>query len=333
MAGCPEVRFINLVDPPAAIEYSHHGQALVPLDPLASVLDLGGYRRVSVCVGSTRARSCELIAGRLGGATRSQRFVVPLDGRLHSFEVAGPQLALWLNGGTARSVNEDNGNLDYDKNDPYATTFKATHELELKYHNLGAFFRASYFWDAVNHDKSELGDAGIERVGHDFEWLDAYVHGRFEPAGKSLDMRLGSQVVSWGESTFIPNGINVINPVNVNKLRTPGAELHPALNRSDIDVVVDKGLRRDTDGYSAFESPDLLRLLREHRITDVVVVGLATDYCVLNTARDALRDGFAVTVDTSAVRAVDVTPGDGDRALAALARLGANVADLSAPGS
>lgn len=114
---------------------------------------------------------------------------------------------------------------------------------------------------------------------------------------------------------------------------TPGAELHPALDRSDIDVVVDKGRRRDTDGYSAFESPDLLRLLREHRITDVVVVGLATDYCVLNTAHDALRDGFAVTVDTSAIRAVDVTPGDGERALAALARLGANVADGSAPGA
>ncbi len=106
MAGCPEVRFINLIDPPAAIEYSRHGQALIPLDPLSSVLDLGGYRRVSVCVGGTRARSCELITGRLAGATRSQRFVVPLDGRIHSFEVAGPQLALWLNGGAALSIEK-----------------------------------------------------------------------------------------------------------------------------------------------------------------------------------------------------------------------------------
>ena len=103
MGACPEVRFINLVDPPAAIQYSRHGQALVPLDPLASVIDLGGYRRVSVCVGGTRARSCELIAGRLGGTSRSQRFLVPLDGRIHSFDVAGPQLALWLNGGAALS--------------------------------------------------------------------------------------------------------------------------------------------------------------------------------------------------------------------------------------
>ena len=110
---------------------------------------------------------------------------------------------------------------------------------------------------------------------------------------------------------------------------TPGAELHPALDRCGIDAVVDKGQRLDTDGYSAFESADLLRLLHEHAITKVTVVGLATDYCVFNTARDAQREGFAVTVDTSAVRAVNVTPGDGGRALAELARLGAHVVDLT----
>jgi nicotinamidase/pyrazinamidase len=110
---------------------------------------------------------------------------------------------------------------------------------------------------------------------------------------------------------------------------TAGAELHPALERSPIDAIVDKGQRRDTDGYSAFESPDLLRLLRDHGVTAVTVVGLATDYCVLNTARDALREGFAVTVDTSAVRAVDVEPGDGARALAELERCGARITDLT----
>ena len=132
------------------------------------------------------------------------------------------------NGGTARSVNEDNGNLNYDKHDFYAAAVKATHELELKYQNLGAFLRATYFWDAVNHDKSELGETGKKRVGRDFEFLDAYAYGKFALAGKTLNLRLGNQVVSWGESTFIPNGINVINPVNLSKLRTPGAELREA---------------------------------------------------------------------------------------------------------
>jgi nicotinamidase/pyrazinamidase len=108
-----------------------------------------------------------------------------------------------------------------------------------------------------------------------------------------------------------------------------GAELHPDLDRELIDAVIDKGQDRETDGYSAFESDELGQLLREHAITALTVVGLATDYCVLNTARDALKEGFAVTVDTSATRAVDATPGDGARALEQLAGLGARVTDLA----
>jgi nicotinamidase/pyrazinamidase len=107
--------------------------------------------------------------------------------------------------------------------------------------------------------------------------------------------------------------------------RTPGAELHPALERSLIDVVIDKGQRRDTDGYSGFEAPELERVLRERGVEDLTVVGLATDYCVFNTARDALARGYAVTVDRSATRAVDAKPGDGERALAELEALGARV--------
>ena len=144
-------------------------------------------------------------------------------------EQRDPSLIGIANGGTARSVNEDNGNLNYDKNDLYAAPIKATHELELKYRNYGAFFRATYFWDAINHDKDALGSTARSRVGRDFEFLDAYVHGKFPVGGKNLNLRLGNQVVSWGESTFIPNGINVINPVNLSRLRTPGAELREAL--------------------------------------------------------------------------------------------------------
>jgi len=55
--------------------------------------------------------------------------------------------------------------------------------------------------------------------------LDGFVFASFEPWGKNLRLRAGRQVISWGESTFIPNGINVINPVDVSKLRVPGAEL------------------------------------------------------------------------------------------------------------
>jgi nicotinamidase/pyrazinamidase len=96
---------------------------------------------------------------------------------------------------------------------------------------------------------------------------------------------------------------------------TPGAELHPALDRALVDVVVDKGQDPATEGYSGFEATGLAELLRERDIDEVTVVGLATDYCVKNTALDALRDGFGVTVDSTAVRAVEIRPGDGSRAL------------------
>jgi nicotinamidase/pyrazinamidase len=97
---------------------------------------------------------------------------------------------------------------------------------------------------------------------------------------------------------------------------TPGAQLHPALDRSRVDVIVDKGQDASTEGYSGFEGTGLGDLLRERGITQVTVVGLATDYCVKNTALDALRQGFQVTVDATAVRGVEVAPGDSERALA-----------------
>ena len=97
---------------------------------------------------------------------------------------------------------------------------------------------------------------------------------------------------------------------------TEGAQLHPALDESKVEVIVDKGQSPDTDGYSGFEGTDLESLLRDRGITQVTVVGLATDYCVKNTALDALRAGFQVTVDSSAVRGVEVQAGDSERALA-----------------
>jgi nicotinamidase-related amidase len=95
-----------------------------------------------------------------------------------------------------------------------------------------------------------------------------------------------------------------------------GAELHPALDRSKLDAIVDKGQSVDTDGYSGFAGTDLDALLRERGITQVTLAGLATDYCVKNTALDALRAGFQVTVDSTAVRGVEIEPGDSERALA-----------------
>ena len=106
---------------------------------------------------------------------------------------------------------------------------------------------------------------------------------------------------------------------------TPGAELNPALDRDRIDAVVDAGYRRDLEGYSGFEETGLEGLLREHGVDEVTVVGLATDYCVKETAADALREGFDVTVDRGGIRGIDVEPGDSERALDELRAAGAHV--------
>ena len=107
---------------------------------------------------------------------------------------------------------------------------------------------------------------------------------------------------------------------------TPGAELHHALDPTPIDAIVDKGQDPDTEGYSGFEATELASLLREHDVDHVTVVGLATDYCVKNTALDALREGFSVTVDSTAARGVEVQPGDSERALEEVRAAGASVA-------
>ncbi|MFL5870172.1 MAG: nicotinamidase [Solirubrobacterales bacterium] len=106
---------------------------------------------------------------------------------------------------------------------------------------------------------------------------------------------------------------------------TEGAELHPSLERSKVEVVVDAGYRPDLEGYSGFEETDLERVLRDHHIDDATVVGLATDYCVRATALDALRLGFEGTVDRAAIRGIDVEPGDSDRALSEIEAAGGTV--------
>ena len=139
-----------------------------------------------------------------------------------------PALIGITNGGTSRTVNGDDGNLNYRNGELVSSLFKGTYEFELKYQNWGLFTRGSWYYDRAGAEKDELGPKAHSRLKGDVVLLDAYAYGRFDLGGNKSAVRVGNQVVSWGESTFIPNSINSINPVDVSKLRTPGSELKEA---------------------------------------------------------------------------------------------------------
>jgi nicotinamidase/pyrazinamidase len=113
---------------------------------------------------------------------------------------------------------------------------------------------------------------------------------------------------------------------------TWGAELHPSLHVEG--EIVRKGTD-GRDGYSGFSVRDpvsgetepttLERILRERGVERIVVAGLATDYCVVETVLDATRLGFATSVLSDAIRAVELEPGDGERAIRRMREAGAKV--------
>ena len=105
---------------------------------------------------------------------------------------------------------------------------------------------------------------------------------------------------------------------------TYGAEFHPALRDDSRITVISKGLG-DTDCYSAFDETDLAAQLHKQNVEEVIVGGLATDYCVKNTVLDALKLGFKVKAVENAMRAVDLQPGDGERAIEEMRAAGADI--------
>jgi len=139
-------------------------------------------------------------------------------------------------GGTAWSVNGDDGDLNFDKG-IVSNTLKATIDLGYSYtgwanNSLGFFARGSGFYDyALEHDccaRTELTEDALDWAGQRVELLDAYLWYQFSVGSGRAEVRVGQQVLNWGESTFIQGGMSGINPVDVSALRVPGAELREA---------------------------------------------------------------------------------------------------------
>ncbi len=154
---------------------------------------------------------------------------------------ADPRFIGKTNGGTGATSTTDDGNLNYGKHDAYSQIIKGVHDIQLSKGDFGAFVRFKYWYDYaleegdVNHGNSgnayvpntPLSDEGFENNTKfsGATLLDAYVYASFDLGETPVDIRLGRQVVSWGESTFIQGGMNSSNPFDVAALRRPGADL------------------------------------------------------------------------------------------------------------
>ncbi|MGH0034912.1 MAG: DUF1302 domain-containing protein [Myxococcota bacterium] len=147
-------------------------------------------------------------------------------------------------------VNGDDGNLNWNDGDVFSVLTKGSHDIQLDWRNYGAFLRFNYFFDPMLNDESNTRrtdlrsearqrDAVFEGgvVGRQFLLLDAYLYADFDVADRYFDVRVGNQVLSWGESIFIQGGINAINSIDVSKIRLPGSELKEALAPAPIARV------------------------------------------------------------------------------------------------
>ena len=145
-----------------------------------------------------------------------------------------PDLIGANNGGRGLSQTSDDSHLNFKRGETFSKIFKGVHDLELRYGDVGAFLRGKYWYDFELKDEDrpfkEISDKGRERLAQSSgaELLDAFVYYNYSLADLPGSVRLGKQVVSWGESTFIQGGINSINPADVSALRRPGAELKEA---------------------------------------------------------------------------------------------------------
>ena len=152
-----------------------------------------------------------------------------------------------VTGGQSASRTTDDNRLNFKKGETFSKIFKGVHDLELKYGDSGAFVRGKYWYDFELMDESrpfyDINDSGRDRAAKSSGamFLDSFVYHNYSIGDQVGNVRLGKQVVSWGESTFIGNSINSINPIDVAALRRPGAEVKEGLIPVNL-LYVSQGL-------------------------------------------------------------------------------------------
>jgi len=175
------------------------------------------------------ARAVDFTVGGWEGSFDSTVSIGVLD-RVDSRD---PNLIGRANGGNSPNTNLDNGDLNWGKG-PVSAPLRATEELKLDKGDFGFFARATEFFDFVESDShatdfQPLSHEAVNQAGFGGRLLDAYAYGHIDPFDHRVDFRIGRMALNWGESTFIPGGINAFNPFDVTALRSPGSELREAI--------------------------------------------------------------------------------------------------------
>ena len=221
---------VLLSAPSGAVEYKF-GEVSGAVD---TILSAGASMRTS-------ARDCENIGDGNGGCQKRN--------------------STGLQRGSSPGVNTDDGNLNYDQWDVFSGAMKATSEVQASWRNFGAFVRGTAFVDPIvdNVDFRDLESPQRSEVSQNAKLLDYFVSGSFEVGSSPLEIKLGNQVISWGESTFIQNGLSQINPIDVAAVRKPGSELKefftPILAaRASIGLPNNFSL----DGFYQFKSDNIV---------------------------------------------------------------------------
>ena len=204
-------------------------------------------KRTTTQIAGFRPRAVPLAVSLALGAASAQAAtfnIGEIEGRFDSTLSIGASWAMdspdrafigSRNGGTASTQTSDDGRLNFKKGETFSKIFKGIHDLELKYGDSGLFVRGKYWYDFELKDEHrpfyDIDDSHRDNAAKSsgVQLLDAFVYHNYSISDLPGTVRAGRQVVSWGESSFIQNGINSINPVDVSALRRPGSEVKEAL--------------------------------------------------------------------------------------------------------
>ncbi|MFV0456650.1 MAG: DUF1302 domain-containing protein [Pseudomonas sp.] len=209
------------------------------------------------------------------------------------------------NGGTGYTQTGDDGRLNFKKGETFSKIFKGVHDLELRYRDSGAFVRGKYWYDFELKDESRLfkdiEDDGRKQAAKasGAEILDAFLYHNYSVSDMPGAVRIGKQVVSWGESTFIGNSINSINPVDASAFRRPGAEIKEGLipvNMLYVSQSLTDRLSMETFYQLSWKQTVLDNCGTFFSTADVAADGCNENYNILNAGLTGLAQTHAATL-------------------------------------